>query len=127
MFHPVKCHTSQDELTKSTLLNLFGRNGEGGEQFHYYLHQNVFQGLRKRDLGINTKSVEELFEGLEQIYERVVTRANVFDRLRDSDVTEMCRWGRRMRHTAIRMAIPVNIAFVGDNGCGITISNGVHR
>ena len=50
VFRSVKCHTSQDELTKSTLLNLFGRNSEGGEQFHHYLHQNVFQGLRERDL-----------------------------------------------------------------------------
>jgi hypothetical protein len=53
--------------------------------------------LRKRDLGINIESAEELFEGREQIYERVVTRTNVFDRLRDSDVTEMCRWDWRIR------------------------------
>ena len=97
MFHSVECHTSQDELTKSTLLNLFGRKSEGGEEFHYYLHQNGFQGLGKRDLGINTESAEELVEGREQIYERVITRTNVIDRLRDSDVTEMCRWDRRMR------------------------------
>jgi hypothetical protein len=96
VFHSVECYTSHNELTESTLLNLFGRKGEGGEQFHYYLHQNGFQGLGKRDLGINTESAEELFEGREQIYERVVTRTNVFDRLRDSDVTEMCRWDRRM-------------------------------
>jgi hypothetical protein len=73
VFHSVECHTGHDELTKSTLLNLFGRKSEGGEQFHYYLHQNVFQGLGKRDLGINAESAEELFEGREQIYERVVT------------------------------------------------------
>src|SRR6266566_8078162 len=94
VLHSVECHTGQDELTKSTLLNLFGSKGEGGEQFHYYLHQNGFQGLGKRDLGINTKSAEELFEGREQIYERVVTRTNVFDRLRDLDVTEIWRWDR---------------------------------
>ena len=65
VFYLVECHTSQDELTKSTLVNLFGRKGEGGEQFHYYLHQNGFQGLRKRDLGINTESADELVEGRE--------------------------------------------------------------
>ena len=91
MIHSAKCHTSQDELTKSTLLNLFGRKGEGGEQLHYYLHQNVIQSLRKRDLGIDTESAEELVEGGEQIYKCVVTRTNVFDRLNDSDVTKMCR------------------------------------
>ena len=73
VFHSDECHTSQGELTKSTLLNLFGRKSEGGEQFHYYLHQNVFQGLGERDLGVNTESAEELFEGREQIHERVVT------------------------------------------------------
>ena len=99
VFHSAKCHISQDELTKSTLLNLLGGKSEGGEQFHYYFHQNGFQGLRKRDLCINTESAKELVEGREQIYERVITRANVFDRLRDSDVTEICRWDRRMRDT----------------------------
>jgi hypothetical protein len=126
LLHSVECHTSQDELTKSALLNLFGRKGEGGEQFHYYLNQNGFQGLRERDLGINNESAEEFFEGCEQIYERVVTRTNVFDRLRDSDVTEIWR-SVNERHTASRMAKPVNIAFAGGNGYGMTISGGVHR
>jgi hypothetical protein len=89
VFRSAKRRTSQDELTKSTFLNLFGRKSDGGEQFHNYLHQNGFQGLRKRDLSINTKSAKEFFEGREQIYKRVVTRTNVFDRLRDSDVTEL--------------------------------------
>jgi hypothetical protein len=88
VFHSVKCHSSQGELTKSTLLDLFGRKSEGGEQFHYYLHQNVLQGFRERDLGINTESAEKPFEGREQIDKRVVTRTNVFDRLRNPDVTE---------------------------------------
>ena len=73
VFRSVKGHTSQDELTKSTLLNLFGGKSKSGEQFHYYLYQNSFQALRKRDLGINTEPAEELFEGREQIHERVVT------------------------------------------------------
>jgi hypothetical protein len=79
------------------LLNLFGRKIEGGKQFHYYLQQDVFQGLRKRDLGINTESAQVIVEGREQIYERAVTRTNVFDRLRDPDVTEICRCDLRMR------------------------------
>lgn len=69
---------------------------QGGEQLHYYLHQNGFQGLRERDLGINTESAEELVNGDEQIDEGVVTRTNVIDRRRGSDVTEICRWDRRM-------------------------------
>jgi hypothetical protein len=97
VFRSVKYHTSQNGLTKTTLLHLFGRKSEGREQFHYYFHQDGFQGLRKRDLGINTESAEELFEGREQIYERIVTRTDIFDRLQDSDVTKMCRLDRRMR------------------------------
>jgi hypothetical protein len=44
--------------------------------------------LRKRDLAINTEPAEELVEGREQIDKCVVTRTNVFDRLRNPDVTE---------------------------------------
>lgn len=84
-------HPSQDELTNSTLLYLLGRKGEGREQFYYNLHQNVCQGWRRRDPGINAKSAEEILEGRKQIYERVIARTDVFDRLRDLDVTEICR------------------------------------
>lgn len=99
VFHSVECHTSQDELTKSTLLNLFSRKGEGGEQFYYYLHQNGFQGLRKRDLGINTESAEELVEGREQIYEGVVARTSVFGRLQGRRMPRDMQMGWRMIKT----------------------------
>jgi hypothetical protein len=58
LLHSVKCHTSYEELTKPSLFYLLGRKSEGREQFHCYLHQNIFQGLRKRYLGINTESAE---------------------------------------------------------------------
>jgi hypothetical protein len=105
------------------LLDLLGRKGEGREQLYYYLHQDVRQGWRRRDPGINAKSADEVIEGRKQIYERVVARINVFDRLWDLDVTEICRWDQRKGHTASRTAIPANIAFAGGNGCRITIRN----
>jgi hypothetical protein len=126
VLHLVNYLTSQNELTKSTLLYLLGRKSEGREQFYYYLHQNVCQGWRRRDLGINTKSAEEVLERREQVGERVVASANVFDRLRDLDVREICRRDRRRGHTASRTAMPANIAFAGGNGCRMTIRNKEH-
>ncbi len=93
-------HTGQGKLTKSSLLNLLCRKSESREQFHYYLHQNFLQGLRKSDLSIDTEPAEELLEGREQIYECVVTSANVFNRLRDSVITEI--YGREQRMRDIR-------------------------
>ena len=46
VFRLVKCHTSHDGLTKSTLFNVLGRKSEGGEQFHYYLHYPLEQFSR---------------------------------------------------------------------------------
>ena len=54
--------TNKDRLTKSTLFDLLGRKSEGGEQFYYYLHQNVCQCWCRRDPAINTESAEEVFE-----------------------------------------------------------------
>ena len=84
--HSVKCRSNEDGLTKSALLDLLGRKSERGEQFYYYLHQNIGQGWRRRDPGINTKSAEEVFERRKQINERVVARTDIFDRLRNLDV-----------------------------------------
>jgi hypothetical protein len=77
------------------LLDLLGCKSEGREQFCYNLHQNVCQGRRRRDPGINTKSAEEVLEGCKQIDKCAVASTNVFDRLRDLDVREICRWDRR--------------------------------
>jgi hypothetical protein len=70
------------------LLDLLSRKSEGREKFYYYLHQNVCQGWRRRDPGINIKPAEEVLEGRKQIDKRVIASANVFYHLQDSDVTE---------------------------------------
>jgi hypothetical protein len=57
---------NQDKLTKSSLLDLLGRKSERREKFYYYLHQNVCQGWRRRDPGIDTKPAEEVLEGLQR-------------------------------------------------------------
>jgi hypothetical protein len=99
------------------LLDLLGRKSEGGEEFYDYLHQDICQNWRRRDPDINAKSAEEVLEGRKQIEECVITGTDVFDRLRDLDVTEICRWDRRRGHTASRTAMPAKIAFAGGNGC----------
>ena len=83
VFPSVKCLTSQNELTKPSLTDLLGRKSERGEKFDRYLHENVRQGWRRRDLGINPKPAEEALERRKQINQRVIAGADVFDRLRE--------------------------------------------
>jgi hypothetical protein len=71
------------------LLDLLGYECEGTEKLDDYLHENVCQGGRRRDPNINTKSAEEVLERREHNDKCVVASANVFDRLRDLDVTEI--------------------------------------
>ncbi len=98
------------------MLNLLGRKSEGREELDHNLHQNLRQGWRRRDTGVNTESVNEVLEGCKEVDECVIASVDVFDRLRSLDVTEIFRGNRKVRHTASRMAIPANIAFAGGNG-----------
>src|SRR6266849_5710338 len=87
---------NQDKLTKFPLLDLLGSKSEGVDQFGDYLHQNFRQVWRKGnvlgiDLGINTKSAEEVIEGREKIDQCVVASTHFFDRLGELDVREICR------------------------------------
>ena len=93
MLHLVKCHSNQDKLTKSSLLDLIGYKCEGRKKFYYYFHENFCQGWRRRDPDINTKSAEEVLEGRKHKNERVVASTNIFDCLRDFrlDVTKICK------------------------------------
>jgi hypothetical protein len=61
-FHSVNRRNNQDKLTISPLFDLLGSKSERRDQFYNYLYQNVFQGWCKRDVGINTKSTEEVLE-----------------------------------------------------------------
>jgi hypothetical protein len=83
--------TSQGKLTKSALLDLLGSKSEGRDQFYDYLYQNVCQGWRRRDSGVDTKSVEEVLEGCEKIDQCVVASTHFFNSLYELDVREICR------------------------------------
>ena len=121
MLHSVKRHPNQDELTESSLLDLLGYECEGTEKLDDYIHENVCQGWRRRDPNINIKSAEEVLERPKHNDKCVVAGTDVFDRLRNIDVTEIFRLGRKQEHTASRTPMPVNIAFAGGNGCRMTV------
>jgi hypothetical protein len=104
------------------LLDLLGSKSERRDQFYDYLHQNVCQGWRRRDIGINAKSAEEVLEGREKVNQCIVASTHFVNRLEELDVREICSdLRKRPRHTASRMPMPANIAFAGGNGCKIAI------
>ena len=49
-----------DELTKFSLLYLFRRQRERGEELHENLDNHLIHGFRRRDLGIDLKAIEEM-------------------------------------------------------------------
>ena len=100
--------------------DLLGRKSERGEKFDRYLHENVRQGWRRRDLGINPKPAEEALERRKQINQRVIAGADVFDRLRGLGSRRHTMRSEK-GHTASRIAIPANIAFTGGDGCTMSI------
>ena len=96
MLHSVERHPNQDELTKSTLLDLLGYECERTEKLDDYLHENVCQGWRRRDPNINTKSAEEVLERPKHIDKSVVASTDVFNRLQDLYITVIFRLGSEM-------------------------------
>ncbi len=61
------------------------------DEFNNYLHQNICQGRRKRDLGIDIKSAKEVFEGHEKVNQCIVAGTHFLDSLRELDVREAHR------------------------------------
>ena len=58
---------TDDGLTKFSLLHLFGRQRECGEQLHQNLDNYLVRGFCGRDLGIDLEAAEEVANRLEQI------------------------------------------------------------
>jgi len=97
VFYSVNCRNNKEKRTESPLLDLLGSKSEGRDEFNNYLHQNVCQGLRRRDLGIDTKSGEEVLEGHEKVNQCIVASTHFLDSLRELDVRETRRWDLRKR------------------------------
>jgi hypothetical protein len=64
---PVINSLTDGGLTKFSLLDLFGRQRECGEQLHKNLYNHLIHGFCGRDLGIDLEAIEEVPNRLEQI------------------------------------------------------------
>ena len=80
---------TDDGLTKFSLLYLFGRQRECGEQLHKYLDNHLIHGPCGRDLGINLEAIEEMSNRLEQIGQGTVVIYDALDRLIRLNITKM--------------------------------------
>jgi hypothetical protein len=65
--------------TSSSLLDLFSHESDGGEQFHHDLDDNFSYCRRRWEFGVDIETVEEVFDGLEEIYEGIVACTDVLD------------------------------------------------
>jgi hypothetical protein len=65
-------------LTRSSLLNLFGRDRKCRKQFYYYLDYYLGHDRRGWDLRINIESAQEVLDRLEKVDERIIACTNVF-------------------------------------------------
>ena len=63
------------------MLDLLGSKSERGDQFYDYLYEDVCQGWCRRDLGINSKSAQEVVEGLEKVNQGIIASMGFVDRL----------------------------------------------
>ena len=98
----------------SSLFNLFGRKREGGEQLHQYLDRHLSHGDCMRNLSIDPKAVQKMFDRLEQINEGIVIGINVLSHLIRLDVTKNTGMGSlRNSRTEMRIARLVCITFAG--------------
>ena len=80
MSQPINSLTD-NELTEFSLLCLFGRQRECGEQLHEYLDYHLIHGFCGRDLGIDLEAIEEVPNRLEQIGQGTVVIYDALDRL----------------------------------------------
>src|SRR6267142_1947546 len=77
-------------LTWSLLLDLLGHQSKSGENFHQYLNDDFGHCPSRRESGINFKTVQEVFDRLEQINKSIVGRTDVLGCLIRSDVRRTC-------------------------------------
>ena len=71
----------ENGLTRPVLLDLFSYYCNGGKQFCHYSDDDFVHGTCRRDFVINLQVVQELFDRLEQVCERIISRIDAIDRL----------------------------------------------
>jgi hypothetical protein len=105
---------------------LLGNKSERRDQFYNYLHQNVCHGWRRRDLGINTESAEEVLEGGEKVNQCIVASTHFVDRLGELDVREIGGSDLRKRDIRRVRCRSQQISFLQAGMAVKTIRNKVH-
>ena len=105
-------------LTESSLLCLLYRKGDGRQQFDENLYDDLRHCRGRWHFCVNVEALEERFERLEKLDERVVARAsNILDCLMEAirvKKSSPVSQGRAL--TPRSMAIPANIALAGGKG-----------
>ena len=81
---------TNDRLTESSPLYLFGRQRECGEQLHKYLDNHAIHSFCTRDIGIDLKAIEKVSNRLKQISQSIIVTHDVPDHLICLNVTNMC-------------------------------------
>jgi hypothetical protein len=70
-----------------SLLELLCCGGESGKKLHQYLDYHLVQGRRRRDLGINVETLEEVFDRFEQLEKPIMAVAPALGSLVHTNVT----------------------------------------
>ena len=78
-------------LTQSPLLDLPRCHSKSGENLHQYFYDDVGNGWRKRDPCVDIKPAQESLDRLEQVYESIIARIDIFYRLIRSKRHKECR------------------------------------
>ena len=69
------------KLTRSSLFYLLRCNTQDIQYFHHYLHNDIRHRRAWSNLGIRLQSFEKVLDLLKDIYEYLLRRTNVFNRL----------------------------------------------
>jgi len=75
------------QLTQSSLVDLFCRQGKHDQQFDHNFDHHLIHRRCRSDLGIDLESTREVFNTLENVGKCIVAFSHVFGRLAGTNVT----------------------------------------
>jgi hypothetical protein len=104
-------------LTNSSLVHLFRRKCEYGENLGHCPSEHRRHFHRGWNARINVETREERLDALEEIDEDTTTCGDVFGHLESMASEEQMIKKKQKRFTLRRTSIPVNITFAGENVC----------
>jgi hypothetical protein len=111
----------KQQLTRSSLSDLFKRNSKNVENFHHNFGDYIHHFFVKRRFGVNLQSLEKGLYPFKDLKKSILARPKILCCLRVvrimMDRTEVLRRTRTERRTPI----PAKIAFAGENTCKISM------